>query len=56
LTHRADDNEESVSTRLATYDEQTKPLIEFYEGSGRISKVDGTGEVEDIYAELKSLL
>ncbi|HEX6279450.1 MAG TPA: adenylate kinase [Pyrinomonadaceae bacterium] len=56
LTHRADDNEESVSTRLATYDEQTKPLIEYYEKSGRLTKVDGTGEVEDIYEELDKLV
>lgn len=56
LTHRADDNEESVSTRLATYDEQTKPLLDYYEKSGRLQKVDGTGDVEDIYAELKKLL
>jgi adenylate kinase len=56
LVHRADDNEESVSTRLATYDEQTKPLIEFYEKSGRLKKVDGTGSVEDIYSELEKLL
>ncbi|MDM7922632.1 MAG: adenylate kinase [Pyrinomonadaceae bacterium] len=56
LNHRADDNEESVSARLETYDEQTKPLIEYYENSGRLSRVDGTGDVEAIYAELKSLI
>ena len=56
LTHRADDNEESVSTRLATYDEQTKPLLDYYENSGRLKKVDGTGEVEQIYSELAKLV
>lgn len=56
LTHRADDNEESVSTRLSTYDEQTKPLLEYYETSGRLEKVDGTGDVEDIYTGLKKLI
>ncbi len=56
LTHRADDNEESVGTRLATYDEQTKPLIDHYENSGRLSKVSGTGSLEDIYAELEKLV
>lgn len=49
LTHRADDNEDSVATRLATYDEQTKPLLDYYENSGRLKKVDGTGMVEEIY-------
>jgi len=56
LTHRADDNEESVSTRLATYDEQTKPLLDYYENSGRLNKVDGTGELEQIYTELSKLV
>jgi adenylate kinase len=56
LVHRADDNEESVSTRLATYDELTKPLIDYYEKSGRLKKVDGRGELEDIYASLDKLI
>jgi len=56
LVHRSDDNEESVSTRLATYDEQTKPLLEYYENSERLRKVDGTGDVEQIYAEIEKLI
>src|ERR1043165_70305 len=34
LVHRADDNEESVGTRLATYEESTSPLLDYYERSG----------------------
>ena len=56
LVHRSDDNEESVSTRLATYDEQTKPLLDYYEKTGRLSKVDGTGKVEEIYSEIDNLV
>jgi adenylate kinase len=56
LTHRADDNEESVSTRLATYDEQTKPLIEYYDRTGRVTKVSGIGSLEEIFAELEKLV
>jgi len=56
LVHRSDDNEMSVSTRLETYDEQTKPLIDYYEVSGRLRRVDGTGEVETIYAGLVALM
>lgn len=56
LVHRSDDNEMSVSTRLETYDEQTKPLIEYYETSGRLKRVDGTGEVDEIYREVESLV
>ena len=56
LSHRADDNEESVSTRLATYDDITKPLLDYYQKTGRLQKVDGRGEVEQIYAELDKLI
>lgn len=56
LDHRADDHEEKVKVRLATYDEQTKPLLEHYEKSGRLQKVDGMGEVETIYRELENLI
>jgi adenylate kinase len=56
LTHRADDHEEKVKVRLATYEELTKPLLEYYERSGRLKKVDGTGELEDIYRELEKLV
>src|SRR5215470_2056872 len=49
LQHRADDNEDSVKTRLETYEAKTRPLLDYYEKSGRLTKVDGTGEVEEIY-------
>ncbi len=56
LTHRADDNEESVSMRLATYDELTKPLIDYYRKSGRLQQVNGEGDLEDIYREIDKLV
>ncbi|MEJ7848584.1 MAG: adenylate kinase [Pyrinomonadaceae bacterium] len=56
LQHRADDDAEKVKVRLETYDEQTKPLLEYYENSGRLKKIDGTGEVEGIYSELEELI
>ncbi len=56
LIHRADDNEESVLTRLATYDELTKPLLDYYEKSGRLQKVSGEGELENIYSIVNGLI
>jgi len=56
LTHRSDDNEESVRTRLNTYESATAPLLDYYERSGRLEKIDGTGEVEDIYRQLEGLV
>ncbi len=56
LHHRADDNEDSVSTRLATYEEKTKPLIEYYANSGRLAKVSGEGTLEEIYSQIAELI
>jgi adenylate kinase len=56
LVHRADDNEESVKTRLDTYQQNTEPLIDYFEKTGRLKKIDGTGDVEDIYRELEGLI
>ena len=56
LDHRADDNEESVRTRLDTYATSTEPLLTCYSKTGRLKKVDGTGEVGDIYAEIERLV
>lgn len=55
LKHRADDTEEKVKIRLLTYEQQTKPLIDYYEKSGRLKRVDGTGELEAIYQKLEKL-
>jgi len=56
LTHRADDNEESVSTRLATYEEKTKPLLDYYEKTERLEKINGEGDLEEIYQSISKLI
>lgn len=56
LTHRADDYEEKVLVRLDTYDKETKPLLDFYGNSGRLQKINGDRELEEIYAELERLV
>jgi adenylate kinase len=49
LQHRADDNEDTVRNRLQVYREQTEPLIEYYEGKGLLTTVEGTGDIEQIF-------
>jgi adenylate kinase len=56
LNHRADDNDESVDTRLATYESETAPLLNYYERTGRLKKVNGRGEVEEIYRQIEKLI
>jgi adenylate kinase len=53
LVQRADDNSETVRARLATYEQQTRPLIEFYETAGLLRTVDGTRDPEVIYQDIE---
>ena len=52
LVQRADDNVETVKARLATYEEQTRPLVEYYKSANLLNIVDGTREPEEIYEEI----
>lgn len=45
---RADDTEAAIRTRLEIYEEQTAPLIEFYESRGIVKRVAGVGSVDEI--------
>lgn len=56
LIQRADDTAEKITVRLATYNEQTKPLIDYYAKSGRLRRVDGTKDQETIHREIRNIL
>ena len=56
LVRRADDNPETVRARLATYDEQTRPLIDYYRSAGVLRSVDGTREPEEIYKDIERIV
>ncbi|HBG51379.1 MAG TPA: adenylate kinase [Gammaproteobacteria bacterium] len=48
LMQRDDDNEQTISRRLRVYEDQTQPLIEYYERQGKLATVSGSGEVTEI--------
>jgi len=56
LVIRADDSEEKVRVRLKTYEQETRPLLDYYEKSGRLRRVDGTKEREIVYQELEEII
>ena len=56
LIQRADDNAETVHARLTTYEEQTRPLVEYYKAAGLLHTVDGTREPEAIYEDIVRVL
>ena len=53
LVQRADDNVETVKARLATYETQTRPLIDYYKATGLLRTVDGTRTPEAIYEDIR---
>ena len=56
LVKRPDDEEETVRRRLAVYEEQTAPLIDYYGRGGGLATVNGAGGIEEIFAEIVRVL
>jgi adenylate kinase len=56
LIQRPDDTEETVRKRLGVYQQQTKPLQEYYQSFSGYQKIDGTGSVGNITATIFSML
>ena len=52
LYQREDDTEETVRQRLRVYEEQTSPLIEYYQKQGKLVEVDGQGGIQEINQRL----
>jgi adenylate kinase len=53
---RSDDNEETIRTRLRVYDDQTRPLLEYYRRRGLLSEVDGMGSMEEVEKSIEEAL
>ena len=49
---RSDDNEETIKKRLAVYNTQTAPLIDWYKAEGLHHYVKSYGELEVIFADV----
>lgn len=58
LIQRDDDKEETVRKRLAVYQEQTRPLVDFYRelAGPRYHRVEGVGSVDAITAQIREML
>lgn len=53
---RADDSVETVTNRLAVYEANTQPLIEYYRAKGLLRPIDGDRDVSAVYADIATLL
>ena len=57
LEHRSDDQPDTVRRRLEVYQEQTAPLVSYYEQSGvQFESIRADRPVDDVYADFRALL
>jgi len=56
FTRRADDNAETVTTRLAAYHKQTAPILPYYKERGVLETVDGMADIDVVTEQIETLL
>jgi adenylate kinase len=53
---RADDNEETVRTRMAEYRAKTAPIIPIYDARGILSRIDGMADIAHVTDAIEAIL
>ncbi|HER27075.1 MAG TPA: nucleoside monophosphate kinase, partial [Rhodospirillales bacterium] len=56
FSRRADDNAETVITRLQAYHDQTAPIIAYYGEKGVLKTVDGMADIDDVTKQMKEII
>ena len=56
LVQRSDDQAEAIATRLRVYEEQTAPLISYYERKNVLTHLNGAEPVDTVYQNLMTVL
>ena len=56
VSGRSDDNEETIKKRLLVYQNQTSPLIKWYENEGIHYHVEGLGSVDEIFSRICDII
>lgn len=56
LVQRPDDTPEVIRKRLAVYEEQTRPLVDFYIRKGLLVTIPASGSIEEIYVYIREAL
>ena len=53
---RADDNEESIKVRLAAFENETLPVINYFKEKWKVITIDADNQIDDIFNETVNLL
>ena len=56
LKKRSDDNEETITRRIKTYNQETLPIAEYYRKRKILHEIDGMREISIIYKEICEIM
>lgn len=56
LTQRSDDNEATIRNRLDVYQQETEPLVSYYKAQGKLRRVDGIGDIGEIFNNVCNII
>lgn len=56
LIQRADDNEETARSRFKTYEESTKPLLNYFSNKGILKQVNANAPIGEVWAEIEEII
>lgn len=56
LFQRPDDQKETILNRLKIYESTTRSLVDYYSQKGIVNRIDGIGEVADVFKRIKTVL
>lgn len=51
---RSDDTPETIDRRMDVYEDQTAPVLDYYNSSGKIAEIDGSGSPDEVFQRLLS--
>ncbi|MEC8955724.1 MAG: adenylate kinase [Pseudomonadota bacterium] len=56
LLRRKDDNEGTIRNRLQVYQDQTEPLVSYYQAKKQLKKINAEGAMDEVYQRLTDIL
>ena len=56
LEQRQDDRPEVIVERLRVYNEETKPMVEYYRNKENYNKIDGNKDIESVFQDIQTVL
>ena len=56
IVQRSDDNEETAKLRFVTYENETKPLLGYFEEKNILNKINANASLEEVWAQIKGII